>query len=58
MDHLVRNADGDELLFVHRGAGEFYCDYGHLRIEAGDYVVDPARHDVAHRVREPTSRRC
>ena len=26
MDHLVRNADGDELLFVHRGAGALYCD--------------------------------
>ncbi len=30
MDHLVRNADGDELLFVHAGNGEFFCDYGHL----------------------------
>jgi homogentisate 1,2-dioxygenase len=41
MDHLVRNADGDELLFVHRSAGHFYCDYGHLAIEEGDYVVIP-----------------
>src|SRR5690606_25876248 len=41
MDHLVRNADGDELLFVHRGAGEFHCDYGHLTLAAGDYVVIP-----------------
>ncbi len=23
MDHLVRNADGDDLLFVHQGAGDF-----------------------------------
>jgi homogentisate 1,2-dioxygenase len=41
MDHLARNSDGDELLFVHRGAGEFFCDFGHLAIEAGDYLVVP-----------------
>lgn len=41
MDHLVRNADGDELLFVHAGAGHLFCDYGHLAIEAGDYIVLP-----------------
>lgn len=41
MDHLVRNADGDELLFVHAGRAELYCDYGHLAIEAGDYVLLP-----------------
>ncbi len=41
MDHLVRNADGDELLFVHRGRGDLYCDFGHLAFAAGDYVVLP-----------------
>ncbi len=41
MDHLVRNADGDELLFVHEGAGHLFCDYGHLAIAKGDYVVLP-----------------
>jgi len=41
MDALARNADGDELMFVHRGAGAFFCDYGHLSLEAGDYVVIP-----------------
>ena len=41
MDHLVRNADGDDLMFVHQGAGEFFCDYGHLSVVAGDYVVIP-----------------
>ncbi len=41
MDHLARNADGDELLFVHAGCGELYCDYGHLTIEAGDYLLLP-----------------
>ncbi len=41
MDHLARNADGDELIFVHRGAGDLFCDYGHLSIAQGDYVVLP-----------------
>jgi homogentisate 1,2-dioxygenase len=41
MDHLSRNADGDELLFVHRGRGELYCDFGHLSFAAGDYIVLP-----------------
>lgn len=41
MDHLARNADGDDLMFVHRGGGELFCDYGHLTLAAGDYVVIP-----------------
>ncbi|MGI9333591.1 MAG: homogentisate 1,2-dioxygenase [Gammaproteobacteria bacterium] len=41
MDHLARNADGDELMFIHRGSAEFYCDYGHLSLKQGDYAVLP-----------------
>src|SRR5579871_6595586 len=41
MAALARNADGDQLLFLHSGRGEFFCDYGHLAITAGDYVVIP-----------------
>jgi homogentisate 1,2-dioxygenase len=41
MDHLARNADGDQLIFVHEGAGDLYCDYGHLEFQAGDYLVLP-----------------
>jgi homogentisate 1,2-dioxygenase len=41
MDHLARNADGDELLFVHQGSGDLYCDYGHLAFRDGDYIVLP-----------------
>jgi len=41
MRELARNADGDELLFVHAGSAELFCDYGHLHIDAGDYVVLP-----------------
>jgi homogentisate 1,2-dioxygenase len=41
MEYLARNADGDELLFVHAGTGHLYCDYGHIEIKAGDYVLLP-----------------
>jgi len=41
MDHLVRNSDGDELLFVHEGQGDLFCDYGHLHFRDGDYIVLP-----------------
>ncbi|HEY4366867.1 MAG TPA: homogentisate 1,2-dioxygenase [Steroidobacteraceae bacterium] len=55
MDHLVRNADGDDLLFVHRGAAEFFCDYGHLSVCAGDYVVVPRGTMWRVEVSEPLS---
>jgi homogentisate 1,2-dioxygenase len=41
MNHLVRNADGDELLFIHSGSGDLFCDYGHLEFTEGDYIVLP-----------------
>jgi len=47
MPRLARNADGDELLFVHAGVGELYCDSG-LSMRATTSAL-PARHDVAHR---------
>jgi homogentisate 1,2-dioxygenase len=41
MDHLAANADGDELLFVHAGKGDFFCDFGHMPFTEGDYIVLP-----------------
>ncbi len=41
MPALARNADGDQLLFVHTGAGELFCDFGRLAFRAGDYVYLP-----------------
>ena len=41
MNELARNSDGDDLLFVHRGGGHVFCDYGHLRLVEGDYFVIP-----------------
>ncbi|WP_304165337.1 homogentisate 1,2-dioxygenase [Phenylobacterium aquaticum] len=41
MPALARNADGDQLLFVHQGAGDLYCDYGRIAYAAGDYLYLP-----------------
>jgi homogentisate 1,2-dioxygenase len=41
MDHLVTNADGDELIFVHAGEGDLFCDFGHLAFREGDYILLP-----------------
>ncbi len=41
MPFYYRNADGDELLFVHRGRGTIETDFGPLSYEPGDYVVLP-----------------
>ena len=41
MQQLARNADGDELLFFHQGDAELFCDFGHLSIREGDYVLLP-----------------
>ncbi|MBP7705384.1 MAG: homogentisate 1,2-dioxygenase [Caulobacter sp.] len=41
MPALARNADGDQLLFVHAGAGDLFCDYGRIAYVAGDYLYLP-----------------
>jgi len=41
MTHFMRNADGDEIYFVHLGTGRFETDYGILSYEPGDYVLIP-----------------
>ncbi|HEY2660213.1 MAG TPA: homogentisate 1,2-dioxygenase [Caulobacteraceae bacterium] len=41
MPGLARNADGDQLLFVHEGQGDLFCDFGRIAYEAGDYLYLP-----------------
>ncbi len=41
MPFYYRNADGDELYFVHRGKGVLETDFGPLTFEEGDYLVIP-----------------
>jgi len=41
MPYCFRNADRDELYFVHRGEGVIETDFGPLAFEPGDYIVLP-----------------
>lgn len=41
MPYFFRNADSDEVLFVHEGIGKMETDFGPLEYESGDYIVIP-----------------
>lgn len=41
MKVFVRNADGDEVRFIHEGEGTLQTDYGDLAYKRGDYLVIP-----------------
>lgn len=41
MDFLYRNADGDDVHYVHRGGGRLECTFGVLDYAQGDYLVIP-----------------
>jgi homogentisate 1,2-dioxygenase len=41
LTELARNADGDQLLFIHAGEGDLFCDFGRIGYRAGDYLYLP-----------------
>lgn len=41
MPYCFRNADADEILFVHQGCGSLETDFGNLAYRRGDYLVIP-----------------
>ena len=41
MPYYFRNADGDELFFVHKGSGKLHTDFGSIPYEEGDYLIIP-----------------
>jgi len=41
MDYFYRNADGDEVLFVHYGEGKLETIFGTIPYRKGDYLVIP-----------------
>lgn len=41
LPYFFRNADADEVLFVHKGAGRLETDFGPLAYEPGDYLLVP-----------------
>lgn len=53
MPFYFRNADGDEVYFIHRGHGILESDFGPLYFEPGDYLVIPR--GVTYRILPETS---
>ncbi|HWA34136.1 MAG TPA: homogentisate 1,2-dioxygenase, partial [Cyclobacteriaceae bacterium] len=41
MDYFYKNAEGDEVLFIHDGGGTLITQFGKLEFRQGDYVVIP-----------------
>ncbi|MFN7749859.1 MAG: homogentisate 1,2-dioxygenase [Cyclobacteriaceae bacterium] len=41
MDYFYKNAEGDEVIFIHDGKGVLISPFGKLEIRQGDYVVIP-----------------
>jgi homogentisate 1,2-dioxygenase len=40
-DYFFKNADADEVIFVHKGEGVLHTIYGEIEFEYGDYLVIP-----------------
>ncbi len=41
MDYYYKNAEGDEVIYIHDGSGELHSQFGKIEITKGDYVVIP-----------------
>ncbi|MDN3668901.1 homogentisate 1,2-dioxygenase [Echinicola jeungdonensis] len=41
MDYYFKNADGDEVIFVHEGEGQLVSQFGILPVKKWDYIVIP-----------------
>jgi len=41
MDYFFKNADADEMIFVHKGTGTLHTTYGKIPFEYGDYLIIP-----------------
>ena len=40
-DYFYKNADADEIIFVHEGSGKLKTQYGEIVFAYGDYLVIP-----------------
>ncbi|MBL7663738.1 MAG: homogentisate 1,2-dioxygenase [Bacteriovoracaceae bacterium] len=52
--NFFRNADFDELYFMHTGKGRIETSYGHLTYQKGDYTIIPRGTTYKIYVEEPT----
>jgi len=40
-DYFYKNADADEMIFIHEGSGKLYTQYGEIEFGYGDYLIIP-----------------
>ena len=40
-DYFFKNADADEMIFIHEGSGKLTSQYGELTFTYGDYIIIP-----------------
>lgn len=40
-EYFYKNADADEMLFIHKGTGKLKTMFGHIPFEYGDYLIVP-----------------
>ncbi len=40
-NYYFKNADADEMIFIHKGSGKLKSMYGSIRFENGDYIIIP-----------------
>ena len=41
MDYFFKNADADEMIFIHKGSGTLHTMYGAVEFSYGDYLIIP-----------------
>lgn len=41
IEYFYKNADADEMLFIHRGTGTLRTIFGNIKFEYGDYLIIP-----------------
>lgn len=41
MNYFYKNADGDDLVFIHEGTGRLETQFGHIAYREGDYLIVP-----------------
>lgn len=54
MSYYFRNADGDELRFVHQGKGIIETDFGNMSFSKGDYIVIPRGTTYRLKIEDPS----
>ncbi|GAC1438422.1 MAG: homogentisate 1,2-dioxygenase [Sediminibacterium sp.] len=55
-DYFYKNADADEMIFVHEGSGQLITQYGQLGFAYGDYLVIPRGTIYQIRFNDPANR--